>query len=352
MKKPVQKSKEQTKQQTFIARIADILSVDRTRIPQILVNFPLKAARRNALKTNRSMTEIIDEVKQLGIKPQPLTWYPDAFLFPAYRTNELAASHLVLQGALFIQNPSSFLPVLALEPSRGDSFLDICSAPGGKGAHFAALVHNDGEFVLNDFDTRRLQKLRHLIDLLGVRSDAKITTFDGRRIVAELTGQLFDKILLDAECSTEATVNFLARNPMVGWSLEEIERLSHLQAKMITQAYDLLRPGGVLVYSTCTFAPEENEQTISRLLKRRPEALVQQLTFDAEKTAPIITQWQGTSYHPEVVKCLRIFPSEYMEGFFISRIVKPTGDTAQDERLSKVTVDLDSLAQKYAVAAP
>jgi 16S rRNA (cytosine1407-C5)-methyltransferase len=341
-------SKSYDKEKLFTKRVADVLGVKAGTVTSVLRNRPVKALRLNRARAKSSREVLAAQLETSGIAARPLPWYPDAFLFPAQQTelvNQLAA---VRTGEAFIQNPSSFLPVFALEPAPHDRYLDVCAAPGGKAALFAGLAGN-AELWLNDKSAPRMHKLREVLRQLAVKP-ARLTEFDARHLVTLLgdVGDGFDKMLLDAECSTEAGVNFESRNPLAGWSLEHIEELKHLQTKFAVQAYDLLKPGGIMAYSTCTFAPEENENVISNLLQRRPSAIIQKLQLKSEPTIRTLQAYQGSQYNDEVAKALRIKPSEHMEGFFLCRIVKPTGDDIKDAQLSQTIVDLDRIALAHA----
>ena len=121
--------------------------------------------------------------------------------------------------------------------------------------------------------------------------------------------------------------------------------MSVLQKQLISAGYDLLKPGGVLIYSTCTFAPEENEAVIASLLERRPDAIVQPLIFASEKRIRKIKSWKGKHYPAHISESvLRIFPSDYMEGFFVARVRKPTGNQSLDSKYIE-PVDITQLAK-------
>lgn len=340
-------TKSQNRENLFIERAAQILQCSPAQITSIFRNRPFKAARLHKIGSGVSRDTLASQFTEHDIKATPLSWYPDAFVFSADQTARVASLHAVRTGAAFIQNASSYLPIIALEPKASDRYLDICAAPGGKAAFFASQAGSTEGLQLNDKSQPRVAKMKQLLRDLNIELDPKqITTHDARHLIAELDGakQGFDKVLVDAECSTEGGVNFASRNPLAGWSLERIEELHHLQVKLASHAYDLLKPGGIMIYATCTLAPEENEGVVTKLLQKRPNAIVQQLKFDAEPRIPAVLDWHGETYNPEVAKAIRVRPSDHMEGFFLCRVIKPTGDDEVDVKLRDQVVDLEALS--------
>lgn len=331
-------------------RTATILGVQESEIKNILVNHSFKSFRINWLKYHGSKDELVKSIVQLGVNLWPLKWFDDAYVFNSEDTALLQASEFAQQGQIFIQNPSSYLPVIALEARPNDHILDMCSAPGGKATMIASLTKNPSNLTLNEPKEARVKKLQEVLDLQGVIG-AKITSEDGRHLPNQLSAK-FERVLVDAECSTEAGINFLSKAPLTGWSEQCILGMSVLQKQLISAGYDLLKPGGVLVYSTCTFAPEENEAVIASLLERRPDAVVQPLVFTAEKRIRKIKSWNGKHFPAHISESvLRIYPSDYMEGFFVARIRKPLEDSKANLELTK-PLDLSQLAKDILPTSP
>lgn len=335
----------------FTRRTAQILDVSEREVADILVNPPHKGVRINSLRFDADQDDttrgqiVKDALSTEGIDVQPLDWFDDAYIFDAADTGKLQQHELTQAGKIFIQNPSSYLPVFALEPAEGHNILDMCSAPGGKTALIAALMaDNEAEIIANEPKGRRMQRLKEVLGTLGV-NNVVFADHDGKHLPNLFGHNRFDRVLVDAECSTEAGINFESKTPLKGWSIDRVKRVSVLQKQLITAAYDLLLPGGVLVYSTCTLSPEENEGVVTSLLERREDAVVQPVSFDAEKTIRSIKIWQGKRYPKEVYEgAIRVFPHDYMEGFFLSRIRKPTGVKEIDDSFEDV-VSIESVAK-------
>ena len=216
-------------------------------------------------------------------------------------------------GLLYVQEAVQALPVLALDPQPGDAVLDLCAAPGGKTTHIAARMQGVGPLVANEPSGRRQQALLANVNRLGILN-ATITAYRGESFPLHAE---FDRVLVDAPCSAEGTLR--KELPLRrGASSAAIARLAKLQKRLIVRAYDLLRPGGVLVYSTCTFAPEENESVVAHLLEVR-DARLTPLPLPVG-ISPGLTAWEEESYPPEVSDCARIYPHQIDSGGgFIAR---------------------------------
>ncbi len=296
---------------------------------------PGRSVRINRLAA-RPTAEIVDDLQHLArqndVELTPIPWCPDAYQLHGDK-RALSGSSLFEQGEIYLQVASSLVPALALAPVPGDTILDVCAAPGGKTAHLAAIVENDCQIWANDAIKPRAQKLREVLELLNVTC-ATITEHPGQYLdkyldPAELPALGFDRILLDAQCSGEGHIDLGHPQGLRFWSLPRITKNARLQSKMLTVAFDLLKPGGVLVYSTCTFAPEENEAPVDRLLRHRPEADVEEVPVDVAATSPDsvasgLSSWDGQIFDPRLRRALRLLPGAAMEGFFVCRVRKST----------------------------
>jgi len=219
-------------------------------------------------------------------------------------------------GLYYVQEAVQTLPVLALDPQPGHTAIDLCAAPGGKATHMAARMQNQGTLVANEPNGRRQMSLLANINRLGVLN-TMVTAYQGENFPLQTT---FDRVLVDAPCSAEGT---LRKEPslQLGASKAMIDRLARLQKRLIVRAFDLLTPDGILVYSTCTFAPEENEAVVAHLLdERKAQVLPSQLTVQG---APGLTYWHSEQYPEDTQHCLRVYPHHLNSGGgFLARIVR------------------------------
>ena len=327
--------------QTFPARMSRLLNVPEYKLSEILKPYDCFTCRLNRLR-NTTREKVIATASKSGILLEPLSWYPDAFLVNTNKYN-LVTTDLVKGGVLYIQNASSYLPVLALQPESGDIILDACAAPGGKSSHIAALTDGNIDLWLNDGIVTRIENIKQVQKLLGFKYN-KLTTFPVQTIDKEIHQQ-FDKILLDVQCSGEGMMDITNPFSMRFWSMNRIKKYMHLQTKALNACFKLLKPGGILVYSTCTFAPEENEAPISNLLKHNPDAVVQPLVFDSKFTRHGERKWDNFVFDPQLAGALRVLPSPGTEGFFVCRIRKALSNEEYKP------IDLKTVGQQYAKKA-
>jgi 16S rRNA C967 or C1407 C5-methylase (RsmB/RsmF family) len=176
-------------------------------------------------------------------------------------------------------------------------------------------MDNTGIILANDITGDRLASLGINVQRMGLKNIA-IMKGHGQYIKGQ-----FDRILLDAPCSGTGTIMRSIRSAM-DWNPDLVKRLSGLQKKLIINAFNNLKENGVLVYSTCTMEPEENEGVVSFLLEKFPNAKLEEIKLKINRS-PAITEFEGERYNKEVSKCLRIWPQDNdTEGFFVAKIMK------------------------------
>lgn len=267
----------------------------------------------------RDPAAILADVERLGAEIEPIAWCPDAYALHSPK-HEVGESALFRDGDVYIQNASSLVPALALDPRPGDAILDVAAAPGGKAAHLAALVGNDCTLWLNDPIKPRLDRLREVVATFGLTPE-RITDVPGQ-YVDKLIERRFDRILLDAQCSGEGRVDLRRSDALTLWSPARIAHYGRLQQRMLMAAFKLLAPGGALVYSTCTLAPEENEAPVSHLLTHRPDAHLAPVGVALDRAVAARRSWDDVGFHPELRHARRILPDARHESFFVAKIVK------------------------------
>ena len=280
-----------------------------------------KSIRVNTLKTTSS--EFTSRARSHDWELTALPWYTDGFVIDREdRSQPLGHSLEHFAGHFYVQEASSMVPPLVLDPKPGERVLDMAAAPGSKTTQMAALMRNQGLLVANDSSAVRLKALSSNVERIGLLN-VVVTQLSGPRLGRLLPGY-FDKVLLDAPCTAEGTI---AKNPeLLGrWSENSIKKLSTLQLKLLLGAYYALRPGGTLVYSTCTFAPEENEGVVHEFLSLHPEAVVADFELPGLPLDDGVAEWRGVTFDPQVARTKRVWPGNLaMEGFFIAHIKKPS----------------------------
>merc|ERR1712147_89687 len=263
---------------------------------------------------------------------------------PLGATPEYLAGHYILQGA------SSLLPVMALAPQEGERILDMASAPGGKTTHIAAVMKNTGMVLANDANRDRCKAVVGNCHRLGI-TNTVVCSHDGRMLPKVMTG--FDRVLLDAPCSGTGVIS-KDQSAKQSKDDQDIHLCSHLQKELILAAIDCLdhksKTGGYLVYSTCSILPEENENVVDYVLRKRHCKLVPTgLDFGVEG----FTKYREKRYHQSLNLCKRYYPHAHnMDGFFVAKIKKLSNNIPGEEPVvkakkeSKATSDVDTWGEK------
>ena len=214
----------------------------------------------------------------------------------------------------FIFDPVSLVPCIALESEKQDRILDMCAAPGTKTFILSFLTDNEAHIVANDINEYRVKRLKSIVNKYGL--SVEVLNKSGRMLEGA-----FDKILLDAPCSGEGMVN-KKKKLFEHWSEKNVKLLAKKQKKLILHAFDMLEKGGTLVYSTCTFEPEENEAVIDALLSKHKDAKLAEINVKIIHAVGL-TEWNGEKYDPSLSQCLRIYPQHNKTGgFFVAKIWK------------------------------
>ncbi|MDP4190977.1 MAG: RsmB/NOP family class I SAM-dependent RNA methyltransferase [Bacteroidota bacterium] len=224
-------------------------------------------------------------------------------------------------GKYYIQSLSSMIPPLVLSPTEKDVVLDLCSAPGSKATQIASLMKNRGTLITNEPQLDRIKMLIHNIDKLNIVNTGVIQ-FKGEWL-SRRYNNYFDKVLVDAPCSA---LGVIQKKEEVSnwWSRERMEKIAFHQVMILTSALKMAKPGGEIVYSTCTMTPEENELIIDHMLSKYP---VEVLDINvALKSHEGFTSYNGKSLNKDLNKARRILPWEVeSEGFFVIKLRK-TGE--------------------------
>ena len=295
------------------------------RLKEILPQRPAAAFKPRAFQAFRINTFkiSIEEARALLLSRkvdfQTVDFCPYAVIVSKSAAPEILNSELTKEGMLYAQGLESMLAVIVLDPRPNERVLDLCAAPGSKTSQIAMHMNNQGLLKANEPVRQRLYKLKSVLDLTGAK--AKITSIDGRRL-REPEGA-FDRILVDAPCSCEGRFIFNEPKSFAYWSVRKIKEMSHKQKGLLLNAGRLLSGGGTLVYATCTFAPEENEEVVDWFL-RKTDGLFElvPLQINGVKTYPCLSQWQKRTYDLRISAASRILPDEMMEGFFIAKFTK------------------------------
>lgn len=232
-------------------------------------------------------------------------------------------------GLYYLQEPSAMAPAPRLEVQPGERVLDLCAAPGGKSTELGARLCGRGLLVSNDISGPRMKGLLKNIEVSGI-TNAFLTNEEPGRL-ARCFPEYFDKILVDAPCSGEG---MFRKEPAMleAWTPQKPEICAGMQAEILDEAVKMLRPGGLLLYSTCTFAPVENEGSISRILERCPGLEPEDMP-SCEGFAPGVPEWGGGL--PELKKSVRLWPHRVGgEGHYMA-LLRKRGENRADREVRK-----------------
>ncbi len=317
-----------TKDDVFYSRIASILMVPRGKIKNIFSERAITTIRLNSLKGNNEETK--RSLIKKGYELEEIPWADDVFFVRNKDKSEVSQSVEYAEGKYYIQNLSSILATLILNPKKGEKILDMCAAPGSKSTYIADLTGGEASILANDIDMKRVNDLKDVVKQFGTDS-IRIALSDGNDFGHKYP-TYFDNILLDAPCSGEGLINLSAPRPLRYWSMDKVKRCIFVQKELIVSAFKALKHGKSMVYSTCTLEPEENEGVVTYLLKLFPNARIQKIDLidKIRKSMPElsehiktgITKWSGNRYDSRMKDTLRIIPNDKMMGFYIAKIFK------------------------------
>lgn len=268
-----------------------------------------KTVRKNPLKARENFEE---KLREDFLDAEKSDWNPQVYRLNTEKSPGKSMLHW--RGEYYVQEESASLPVEVLNPQPGEKVLDMCAAPGGKTTQIAAEMENRGVLVANDDSAKRLKSLHANIYRTG-SAIANVTNYDGRRIPKE---QRFDRILVDAPCSGEGNN---ARRSFESASEQEFKNLNKIQQKLVENAEKLLREDGTIVYSTCTFAPEENEAVVEKILEETDLGL-KGIETSIEHVRGV-SSFENRTFDFDTSKTVRVYPHHMKSGgIFVARFRK------------------------------
>ena len=248
------------------------------------------------------------EIPQLPFVTVPVPWEPMGYYYDPESRPGLHPYHEA--GVYYLQEASAMAPVTLLDPQPGEWICDLCAAPGGKTTQIAGRMRGEGLLLCNEINPKRAKILSRNIERMAV-GNALVTNEHPQRLAQQFAG-LFDRVLIDAPCSGEGMFR-KEEAAVTDWSPETVEMCARRQAEILDSGAGLVKPGGRLVYSTCTFAPQENEEAIAAFLQRHPEFVPEQVV------APWFAAGENGSF--------RMWPHKLLgEGHFAAVLRKTDGE--------------------------
>lgn len=297
----------------FLERYSRITDIEKFK--EYSLKMPTRSIRVNTLKI--SVSELRKQLEpdwRLGQIP----WCKEGFWIEDKKGQRRDIGNLPQHslGYFYVQEPASMIPALVMDPRPGELCLDMCAAPGSKATQIAMMMKNQGILVANDYKGIRLAALGINLQRMGALN-AVVTLMQGYAF----KGLQFDKILLDAPCSGTGTIRKSLKTIEI-WNPKMIKRLAKQQKQLAATAFNNLKIGGTMVYSTCSVDPDENEGVIDFILSEFSDARIDNVSLEINRSESL-TEFEGENYNPEVKKCLRIWPQDNdTDGFFVASIRK------------------------------
>lgn len=292
----------------FLRQMKDLLQEEYPAYLEELEKQPKRGLRVNLLKTD---AEHLLPKLDLSLTPSP-------YASNGYYVEDRPGIGRMIEaqaGLFYMQEPSASSAVTVLDPQPGMKILDLCAAPGSKSTQIAERMHHEGLLAVNEINPKRAAVLLENIERHGAANCIVLNSEPKK--VADAFGPYFDAVLCDAPCSGEGM--FRKSDDAVDmWSPQNVHFCAQRQAEILEEAYRALKPGGILVYSTCTLNTVENEETVAAFLLRHPDMSAEDCGVSFGRP--------GFPLSEDTVKCRRIFPMDSGEGHFIARMRKAAGE--------------------------
>ncbi len=293
----------------------------------------LERPRAVALRLNPGKGEL----PRLPFAQQSVAWEPMGFYYDPQSRPGLHPYHEA--GVYYLQEASAMSAVALLDPQPGERICDLCAAPGGKSTQIAGRMAGEGFLLCNELNPKRAKILSRNIERMGI-ANALVTNEHPEKLAQRLDG-FFDRVLIDAPCSGEGMFR-KEEAAVTDWSCEAVAMCARRQREILRSGARLVRPGGRLVYSTCTFSPEENEETVQAFLAEHPD-------FGAEEVAaPWFTEAGPGQY--------RLWPHKLLgEGHFVAVLRKKGGQEAASAPLARAEAEprlWQSFARQLGITLP
>lgn len=276
----------------------------------------IMAKRYTTLRVNTmkySIQDLMRYFKENNIKFDRVLWYEDALVIKNVTEKEIQKLDIYEKGYIYVQSLSSMIPPLVLNPKPGEKVLDLTAAPGSKTTELSCLMENKGYILANELDKIRYERLKFNIENQGSKI-TEVINGRGEKIGTEYQ-EFFDKVLLDTPCSGEGRFTVTNVRSYKDWSVKRVRELVKMQKKLFKSAYDSLKSGGIMVYSTCTINREENENILKWALENLQLKMLD-IDIKIKSAMPALE----TEFN--INKAIRILPSKEMEGFFVAKLKK------------------------------
>lgn len=314
----------------FEERFRELLKTDEeyNKFINCILTPQRKSFRINTFKI-KDPKVIVDSLKEKGLLINPVPWCKNAY-FTQHKEDvrsDLGNLFEHFLGQIYVQEATSMTPPDLLEIPNLENIedpnsfrvLDMCSAPGSKTTQLANYMNGKGTLIANELDYNRLGPLKINLERSGF-TNVIITNSDGGRIEGE---EIFDRILLDAPCSGSGVIRKSPKT-IKTYNPKKLKGMQNLQLKLFQRAFDLLKKGGIMTYSTCSIDPEENEFVVEKFLEKNPNAILEMAELSGLILNNKVTNFKGKEISKEITeKTIRIWPQDNdTNGFYVAKIRK------------------------------
>ncbi len=301
----------------FLTRLERIVPSE--HLNRVIETFSSERRVGFRINTLKAPPPTLAELDALGVVIERIPWLESGFVCSSRDRSVVMDSAAYNDKKLYFQNPSSMVPVLEMELETNHTVLDLAAAPGSKTLQIASLLDQSGHLAAVDIVRKRFFKLKQNLKEHGA---AKVRVYlqDGRR-ADRYRPDHFDRVLLDAPCSTEGRFVAGDSSTFRYWSVRKIAEMAYKQKQLLASAIRCLRPGGLVVYSTCSFAPEENELVVQDALDTFGEEIsIEPTTIPVSQYVPALQSWNGLALNHQIALARRILPDDTFEAFFVCKI--------------------------------
>jgi len=275
--------------------------------------------RINTLKSNEE--DVLSLLKEKWLKYSKIDFLQNAYILEDWIERDLWDLDIFKEWKIYLQSIASQIPASFLDIRPNDIVLDVTAAPWSKTSQIASLLNNTWEITANDNNAIRIDKLKFTLVRQWV-TNTKVIKHDATKLSEIYHEKSFDKILADLPCSAEWRINLNNEKTYSFWNEANIKRNYIVQKEILKNIVKLLKVDWILVYSTCTLAPEENEAIVHFLLSNFKELVIEPITLDYKNIRKWITWFWDTIYNKKVDNSMRCLPSEDTEGFFVAKFRK------------------------------
>lgn len=298
-------------------------------LPPSIFNSYLQSIRRmrrptfrvNTLKASKQ--EIMAALRQTGISVSEFAPIPGCFIANQATDKDLLKLEITQTGKIYLQSISSQMPPLILAAEPGETILDIAAAPGSKTSQICAFMQNQGHIDAVEPDFIRVQRLEHNLKLLGV-AIAEVHHTRGESFCNEIENK-YDRVLADVPCSGEGRFCVYDKSSYAAYRADDVTKFHRIQTKLLKSAVKAAKPGGTILYSTCTLNRFENEEVLQDALADfdcKIVPLPKNLTTLTEALVPLSSTPNYPKLRKDITNAVRIVPSARIEGFFLAKIIK------------------------------